>query len=689
MPRYAALMRSFRAAAATRPLIIGAVVALLSTGCSGSDTPAGGDVEASPTAAAATGTDTTELLAIEPVAAPATNAASAEPATVSASAEAKEWTVLVYSMADTDLEPFMMSDVGEMGAVGTGEHLNVVALVDRAADYSTDAVLEVPDWQGARLLRIGQGTAEVLDDLGDVNTGDPQVLADFVGRAVAENPARHYALIISDHGASWPGVGGDESSDHDSLSLAEIADGIGAGLSASGVGQLDLLGFDACLMATYEVASTLAPLAQRMIASQELEPGHGWDYRSLGVLDSADPVDVDTLGSAILDGYRDQAEAQGTGSDITLSLLDLTRMGALDDAVAEFSAALAGRAAEVAPVIGTTRERTLSFGRSPDPTEDTQMTDLGQLVSQIGVRALDVSDPADAVIRALGDVVTRTVEGPATLKSTGLSIYFPPTEVLLDPGYQTAVGQSAWLGLLRSYYGAGDAIPSDSQPRFLDPAGTAEITFDPDGLTITGQLDPATVANITQATMSYGVVGDDGSISFLGEEPAVLSDDGSDTVSGTYDLSSFTISDGTESVTAYFQLAYDEGGLATIDIPMAYYSPDDIGGETYQDVLLSVTLDAATFEIVDETYFVYDDDLGTFGELTADPQGIIVPEILVSSPDGVATWEPTSDTGLFADLPSLEYEVVPLDPGTRLSVSLSVTDFGGNSATVSATASVP
>jgi hypothetical protein len=95
----------------------------------------------------------------------------------------------VYSIADTDLEPFMMQDVGEMGAVGTGEQLNFVALVDRAADYSSDPVLGVPDWEGAKLLRIGRGTADVLDDLGDLNTGDPQVLADFVARGISENPA--------------------------------------------------------------------------------------------------------------------------------------------------------------------------------------------------------------------------------------------------------------------------------------------------------------------------------------------------------------------------------------------------------------------------------------------------------------------------------------------------------------------
>src|SRR5690606_34862583 len=108
---------------------------------------------------------------------------------------------------------------------------------------------------------------------------DPQVLADFIATGMRTFPAEHYALVISDHGASWPGIGPDDSSPGDGvLDLPDLYAGIAAGLDGAdaGVDKLDLLGFDACLMATYEVASTLAPVARRLLASQELEPGHGW-----------------------------------------------------------------------------------------------------------------------------------------------------------------------------------------------------------------------------------------------------------------------------------------------------------------------------------------------------------------------------------------------------------------------------
>ena len=43
------------------------------------------------------------------------------------------WTVLLYSMADTDLETYMLDDILEMAEVGSGPTLNLIVQVDRAA----------------------------------------------------------------------------------------------------------------------------------------------------------------------------------------------------------------------------------------------------------------------------------------------------------------------------------------------------------------------------------------------------------------------------------------------------------------------------------------------------------------------------------------------------------------------------
>ena len=365
------------------------------------------------------------------------------------------WTVLHYSMADTDLEPFMMLDIEEMAEVGSNDLVNIVAMVDRSPDYYEGPVLDVDDWVGAKLLHVELGHAEQLADFGDVDMSDPATLAGFITDGITSFPAAHYALVISDHGASWPGVGPDESAADGVMDLAEIQWGIATGLAEAGVERLDLLGFDACLMATYEVATAMAPFADRLVASSEVEPGLGWDYHALQLLADFPDASADDLGTALLDNY--------VSDDVpgyTLALLDLTQMPLLDEAMASFTSALSASTVRVAPDVGRTLENNPGYGRSPDPNQDFYMTDLGALVATIGIEALDVSDQADGVLVALNDVVVDKVSGPDAEESSGLSIYFPPSQELSDGGYATIPeNPSGWLDFLVAYYDAGERIP--------------------------------------------------------------------------------------------------------------------------------------------------------------------------------------------------------------------------------------
>ena len=42
--------------------------------------------------------------------------------------------------------------------------------------------------------------------------------------------------------------------------------------------KLSFIGFDACLMATVDVADTFSDMGKYLVASEELEPGNGWYY---------------------------------------------------------------------------------------------------------------------------------------------------------------------------------------------------------------------------------------------------------------------------------------------------------------------------------------------------------------------------------------------------------------------------
>lgn len=607
--------------------------------------------------------------------------------------EGDGWTVLHYSMADTNLEPFMVADVNELGAVGSNDNLAIREFMDRSAEYGEDPLLDQGDWVGGRVLDIGAGGAtEVVDDLGDVDSADPALLSSFIADGIEAHRAGHYALIISDHGASWPGIGPDEGSDYDVLDLAEITDAISSGLEQAGVDKLDLLGFDACLMANYEVASAVAPLADRLVASQELEPGHGWNYGSMQVLADDPDATADDLGSAIIDGFESQADEQGTQDQITLALIDLTQMGAVDDAVTEFAAALSEDSTVVAPAVGQSEATTLAFGKNPDESQDKHLSDLGLLASAIGDTAPSVADQADAVVSALDAAVLDAVDGVGTAGATGLSIYLPPVPELADGAYLDVSSADAWGGFLDAYYTAGEAIPAAEQPEFTDPAAGPDVSFDADGsITLTGSFDPAALDNITEATISYALVNNDNSITYLGEEIADFSDDGAvATAVGNYDLTVLQITDGEDSAYAYVNLDLsDDLATAFFDVPMTYYASTDPDGNYPQDALLSLVLDIDSGAFNSETVYIYDEESGGYGELAPDPEGILVPDVLSIAGDGTQTWDPTSDVGLYADTANLTYEFVPLESGTTIQADLAIKDFGGNTSTLSSLVEVP
>ena len=531
----------------------------------------------------------------------------------------------------------------------------------------------------------------MAEDLGDVNSADPNVLADFIAAGIEAHPADHYALIISDHGASWPGMGPDEGSGGDVLNLAEMTDAISVGLDRAGVDKLDLLGFDACLMSSYEVASAMAPLADRMLASQELEPGHGWDYSALQVLVDDPGTTTDQLGSRLIEGFAAQAQARGTQDSITLALLDLTRMEEVDEAVGDFAGALVDSSTEVAPAVGRANATTLGFARDPDPESDAHLRDLGMLAGTIGEQSPEVSEQAEALTSAIEGIVVDQVAGQATAAATGLSIYLPPTAELAQPAYGEVASAGAWGEFLGAFHTAGEQIPEEQLPVFESPDGSAQVTFDDDGsVTLDGVYNQAAADNLSEATIGYAFVEDDGSLTYFGEEVADLAEDGTPTASGNYDLTALQLSDGTDSAYAFVDLTLSEDlTTAFFNVPMTYYLAGDQAGEAPQEALLAFVLDIDAGEFTSTTLYGFDEASGTYGELSPAPDDIIVPTVLVVAPDGSSSWEPTSDVGLYADVEALQLEFVPVDSGSTLQVDLNVYDFAGNSSTVSALVEAP
>ncbi|WP_169583022.1 clostripain-related cysteine peptidase [Microbacterium thalassium] len=585
------------------------------------------------------------------------------------------WTFIAYVMGDTNLEPYALDDLSEMASVGSSEELNIVTMVDRSPDYSSDGVLNLDDWEDTKLFEVQQDEFVELDDLGELNTGDPATLASFIETAITEYPADNYALLLWDHGGGWLGMGADETDDEDALELDEISQGIGEGLSAAGVDKLDLLGFDACLMATYEVVSSLAPYADYMVASEEVEPGHGWNYEQLAVIEEDPSTDAPTLAAAMLEGFQEQAVEEDTVSDITLGILDLSGVDALVTAMDDVAADFVADPAAYTPDLALAQHDVLEFGRDPDPSQSFYQIDLGGFLDNlIEDGEGELAESAATAREALDAMVLQHIAGEATSASTGLSIYFPPLRSWFYDDYMRLEDVPAWPAALAEFYASGQTLGASGQATFDEGAPPVATTGD-EGLSVFAPLADGSSDSVVEATVAVGFEWEGESVYAMQMPAYVVEQDGRTGIRADSDLTYMTIGDGAESELVYQSIGIDPGtGNTVIDIPLDYVAPGD-DPDVYEDALLSIVIDE-NGEIIEQDFYARDAG-GTLGAYAPDPEGTLFPIALVSTEDDEWVYQRTGDEGVSADLDSLEYAIEPVPAGTKLLLDLIVRDYSG------------
>nr|WP_044200565.1 clostripain-related cysteine peptidase [Oscillochloris trichoides] len=463
---------------------------------------------------------TDEEEALSPTSAPSRPASS--------SASSDTWLVMLYSDADDQvLEQDMVIDLNEAERAGSSEQVTIVAQVDRyRGGFKGD-----DNWHSARRIEIQQDddldqlNSHVVEDLGEVNMADGQTLIDFVVWATETYPADHHVLILSDHGMGWPGGWSDAShtdpgpdglgltADGDMLLLDEIDAALEEIRSQTGIAAFELIGFDACLMGQIEVVTAMAPHANYVVASEELEPALGWAYASfLGELVADPGMDGATLATLIVDSYihRDErivddraramfveenfdtrakmsAEevAADMSLDVTLAAYDTAALPDLLAALDELSLAMSESAKKPIASARTYAQRfENTFGDGPSP-----YIDLGNFAALLKQKTDDenVQAAADQLLDALQAVVIAETHGEARPGATGLSIYFPTSKLYKsrDAGRKVYAqvasrfaDEAAWENYLDFYYyDVAMEAPRPSDVRSLVAPGASELTL--------------------------------------------------------------------------------------------------------------------------------------------------------------------------------------------------------------------
>jgi|GEM_PF-3529941 len=181
---------------------------------------------------------------------------------------------------------------GEGGSAASKNDLKILNIIDSAGiqwNKNERWVLS-----GSRIVKAenddNNNRTRVMT--GIKSEGKAPELIDFIKTTAEEYPARNYMLVLWDHGGGPAGGfggddrGGKESSyitnDQLTKSLSEARAGIRELESVSYNKNFDrfaFVGFDACLMGNLETAMSLEPYAKYLFASEDLEPGTGWDHR--------------------------------------------------------------------------------------------------------------------------------------------------------------------------------------------------------------------------------------------------------------------------------------------------------------------------------------------------------------------------------------------------------------------------
>lgn len=371
--------------------------------------------------------------------------------------------ILMY-MCGTDLQSDCVNDLYEMCAAEIPDNVTVVVQAGGASE-----------WDDSRLRANRINRFTIADyDFSDVevcawqNMGAQETLEDYLDWAVSTYPADRYMLVFWNHGGgSNSGVCFDETADYDGLTIHEINDALYNFTEANPDFHLDVIGFDACLMATYETAAHMQYYADFMVASEELEPGLGWNYAWLDALGENPALDAQGIGVAIADAYMEACLDENPDDYLSMSVLYLPAMEYLVSTMETYAAYLSQALdAGQLSTFSRARQRMYAFGDFDDATSD--MVDMMALI--VGTRTI-APQTADVLQTAYERVVRYNVGTRKFDYLTGMSVYFPSGSYDGDGCQETIPNMTEFTRGYAELRSGGNYVFSAQVPQQLSSGG--------------------------------------------------------------------------------------------------------------------------------------------------------------------------------------------------------------------------
>ena len=332
------------------------------------------------------------------------------------------WLVYWY-LCGTDLESdngAATADFAELVKAKLPPNVKVLIQTGGATEWHNEVV---PSGQIARFLLDNEDLHQI-ENLPDADMGSKSTLIDFLRYGKENYQADHKVFVFWDHGGgSVAGVCVDERTNK-MLSLNDINAAFSEVFEKSTENPpFEVIGFDACLMASYDTANALYGFTRYMVGSEELEPGNGWNYTGwVGALAENPAMNGASLGKVICDTYMQGCQQYGTASAATLSLIDMSKIPELTWAYETFGLEALQSARRDArgffSTFGRGAQRAENYGGNTRRSGYTDMVDLADLARQS--KSL-LPNSSDNLINVIDEAVVYKVQGDYRQKGSGIS----------------------------------------------------------------------------------------------------------------------------------------------------------------------------------------------------------------------------------------------------------------------------
>ena len=399
--------------------------------------------------------------------------------------EKRPWTVLTYIAGDNTLEPFIQGDLDAMKA-GANDNANILAFVSTHRQGQSKF--------SQQLIVTPNGINQDGPNLFNLDSGNPATAIQACSWAVTNFESNNFAFIFWNHGSgplnrfrilgntikqwnTWAnkatrllmkevyinnlserGVCYDDTTNNyfTDLDVQTILNFLNKKLGK----KIDIVAFDACLMAGIEIASTVKPYANYLVSSQQTIPGIGFDYKGIFASLNQKVLQPSDFAVAMVKAY--DTLYQRTKEDYTLSAIDLSKIDALIQNVSNIANLLANCIANQSGHEVTSTITTSSNAKNSVRFEEQSYIDLLSLYlnlyKNLPQMQLD-SDNTNAIrlllnrgLALISNAVLAHVSSKNLVRAKGISIYMPQDQV--DPSYTKLYWSSQspqWLNFLNAY----------------------------------------------------------------------------------------------------------------------------------------------------------------------------------------------------------------------------------------------